>query len=375
MQAFRFTARISLSSLQMRAWWRSSSQHYYNTANNERRRRMQQQKQQSIRRTMTSSASSSSTSIPPSSSSTYCITFLTDVEGDGAYFDRFINHSKVLGFRPITPSFGDSSSSSGRDVWNLGRHDVNYFPYDKEVVFLHHHTDDNNNNDDDDDFNSNNSMLVYGGDTWDKGNGSDLYVMRQLLSLQYRYPERVYLLMGNRDINKMRIVNELVGGDSSRRSNESTSTTTMSMPKHNGAYWLMRNRDPSDITPIDITRNSVPNDSIVTRLQWMLQSTMGSKDAFELRRVELLRERITFIKYHTQQQQEEEEDNYCGIEKIIISDMEVAQSYIQSCCPNSGIMSQCKCCLWVDISCCLRVFVCSKTNSSNDNIFPSFLPS
>jgi hypothetical protein len=55
MQAFRFTARISLSSLQMRAWWRSSSQHYYNTANNERRRRMQQQKQ-SIHRTMTSSA-------------------------------------------------------------------------------------------------------------------------------------------------------------------------------------------------------------------------------------------------------------------------------------------------------------------------------
>jgi hypothetical protein len=256
----------------------------------------------------------------------------------------------VLGFRPITPSFGDSSSSSssssssGSDVWNLGRHDVNYFPYDKEVVFLHHLTDDN--------FNSNNSILVYGGDTWDKGNGPDLYVMRQLLSLQYRYPERVYLLMGNRDINKMRIVNELVGGNS-RRSNAST---TMSMPKHNGAYWLMRNRDPSDNTPIDETRNSVPNDSIVTRLQWMLQSTMGSKDAFELRRVELLRERITFIKYHAQQQEEEEEEvDNCGSEKVIISDMEVAQSYIQSCCPNSGIMSQCKCVVWVDISCLLRL--------------------
>ena len=129
------------------------------------------------------------------------------MEGDGAYFDRFVEHSKVLGFRPITPSFGDSSRGSS-DMWNLGKYDVNYFPYDKEVIFLHH-TDDNNDNDDDD-FNSN-SILVYGGDTWDKGNGSDLYVMRQLLSLQVRHPHRVYLLMGNRDINKMRIVNELVG--------------------------------------------------------------------------------------------------------------------------------------------------------------------
>jgi hypothetical protein len=272
------------------------------------------------------------------------------VEGDGAYFDRFIEHSKVLGFRPITPSFGGGSRSSS-DIWNLGKYDVNYFPYDKEVVFLHH-TDDNNNNNDGDDFNSN-SILVYGGDTWDKGNGSDLYVMRQLLSLQVRHPHRVYLLMGNRDINKMRIVNELVGSGTTNSTNTAATTTT-TMPKHNGAYWLLRNREPSDISPIDVTRNIVPNDNIVNRLQWMLQSTMGSKDAFELRRTELLRERITFIKYHDAQQQEhyeqqEEDENSGIIDEIIISDMEVVQSYIQSCCPNSGIMSQCKWCCGLDI--------------------------
>lgn len=291
------------------------------------------------------------------------------MEGDGAYFDRFIEHSKVLGFRPITPSFGNSSSSSsstnsyssGGGVWNLGRHDVTYFPYTKEVVFLPLHNDDDVDDGDDDNDSCNSSssstttssssILVYGGDTWDKGNGSDLYVMRQLLSLQDRYPHRVYLLMGNRDINKMRIVNELVGNNSSRRSNASTTTTT-AMPKHNGAYWLLRNREPTNntTTPIDITpRNNIvpPNDNIVNRLQWMLQSTMGSKDAFELRRIELLRERITFLKYHAQQQQQQGKEDNCGIEKIVISDMEVAQSYIQSCCPVSGIMSQCKCCEWI----------------------------
>jgi len=77
------------------------------------------------------------------------ITFLTDVEGDGLYFDRFVRHSQIVGFRPISPSFGRYAVKQGENgsggKWNYGHYDEEYFPYDKEVVFL----DDN-------------SILVYG---------------------------------------------------------------------------------------------------------------------------------------------------------------------------------------------------------------------
>lgn len=96
---------------------------------------------------------------------THSITFLTDVEGDGLYFDRFVHHSQILGFRSVTPSFGRwakirqqhgdenvdfdlekcDSSSGDEGKWNYGHYDEEYFPYDKEVVF----SDDN-------------SALVYG---------------------------------------------------------------------------------------------------------------------------------------------------------------------------------------------------------------------
>ena len=53
------------------------------------------------------------------------------------------------------------------------------------------------------------SMFVYGGDICDRSYG-DLRVISDLLHLKEKYPDRVFLILGNRDINKLRLVAELL---------------------------------------------------------------------------------------------------------------------------------------------------------------------
>ncbi|KAK1747815.1 hypothetical protein QTG54_001778 [Skeletonema marinoi] len=238
------------------------------------------------------------------------ITFLTDVEGDGHYFDRFIHHSEILGFRSIQPSFGACKKGN----WNFGSHDPKYFPYDKEVVFLDDGTIDNKN-----------SMLVYGGDIWDKG-GADFYVIRQLLSLHTRYPSRVHFIMGNRDINKLRIVDELDFDETKR------------LPKHKGVYWLRGTGLPGD--PEKSLDSSTMTETAAERLKWMLRGTMGSVDAFELRRQELQRERLAVMNSQSAFSTQECLEHETTSEEFIVSDDDVAKSYLHSCNPNLGLMSQ-----------------------------------
>eukprot|EP00978_Attheya_sp_CCMP212_P049549 scaffold679537_cov51-Attheya_sp.AAC.1 len=233
------------------------------------------------------------------------ISFLTDVEGDGAYLDRFVQNSEILKFQTVTPRWDRTGS---------------FFPYDKEIVFQEP-----------------DSILVYGGDLWDKG-GSDLYVIRQLLSLRARYHERVQFLMGNRDINKMRILEEL-GVHTSDDDCEPSS-----LPFHPGVWWLKgsgrrgdpdlcstRNNDRYEYTSIDGTvleealpETSVPTSSAGERIKWMLSQTMGSPDAFEFRRSELQWERC----------------QQYGVQAMEVTDEDVAESYRQSCHPTRGEMGQ-----------------------------------
>jgi hypothetical protein len=164
------------------------------------------------------------------------ISYLTDVEGDKAYLDRYVETSKVLEF--VENSDGDDTATP--------------FRYPKRI-----------------DFTNPTAMLVYGGDVWDKG-GYDLYVIRQLLDLKRRHPNRVLLILGNRDINKLRIVQEM---------------GVRELPPHPGLSWFQgtgRVGDPKSNPP--------PTDA-VERLQWILSQTMGSPDAFEHRRNELEWER------------------------------------------------------------------------------------
>jgi hypothetical protein len=68
--------------------------------------------------------------------------------------------------------------------------------------------------------------LVYGGDAFDKGPG-DHRISAALVGLKKSTPERTVLLIGNRDVNKMRLRSELHPTDTSR------SVDTLPLP-----FWL-----------------------------------------------------------------------------------------------------------------------------------------
>jgi len=51
-------------------------------------------------------------------------------------------------------------------------------------------------------------MFIYGGDSQDKGPG-DIRFVTMLLKLKEQFGERVIFIIGNRDVNKLRLRTEL----------------------------------------------------------------------------------------------------------------------------------------------------------------------
>eukprot|EP00041_Stephanoeca_diplocostata_P014169 m.254906 g.254906 ORF g.254906 m.254906 type:complete len:339 (+) comp19607_c0_seq14:46-1062(+) len=113
--------------------------------------------------------------------------------------------------------------------------------------------------------------LIFGGDCFDKGAG-DIRISSLLVDLKQRHPDRVALLLGNRDVNKMRFASELHPSDLARP------LTDLPAPYYMGEHG----REPSEYLPA-----MGWDDTSVNRLRYMLRHTMGSPDAFELRRLEL----------------------------------------------------------------------------------------
>lgn len=97
------------------------------------------------------------------------------------------------------------------------------------------------------------TTFVFGGDAIDRGPASRR-IVRTLLDAKLRQPDRVVLIAGNRDLNKMRLVRELAG------------------------------RAPEKCPP---EVRSGPRSAL---LRWIFANTMGAKDAFEHRREELVAE-------------------------------------------------------------------------------------
>jgi hypothetical protein len=161
------------------------------------------------------SANTSSTAAlsPPS-----IVAFVTDVEGDYEYWNRYISISKVL-----------DRNEKGDLRLKDGAH------------------------------------FVFGGDAVDQGPG-DLRFLKDIINLHQNYPDRVHVVLGNRDLNKMRIAQEL---SDSHCKNHPWKT-------YRGVFW----RGDSGID------HNEP-DTLPNRLRWILKYSMGSDRAFELRRQEL----------------------------------------------------------------------------------------
>lgn len=155
------------------------------------------------------------------------ISYVTDIEGNLDYFKRFVKLSEVLTLKDGTLEFIDNSSK-----------------------------------------------FVFGGDLFDKGPG-DIRLAKLMVDFKHRYPDRVFLLIGNRDANKLRLFAEL----SEAEVRDRDVTTMPSMPVVQ-----------CSITPLEHLRKAgltAADNSGVTRLKWMLEATLGCKNTFEFRRQEL----------------------------------------------------------------------------------------
>jgi len=166
----------------------------------------------------------------------YEIAFVSDVEGDLDYFNR----------------------------WVAGSRCVAYTGSDEAALTLTHAR----------------AYFVYGGDVPDHGCGSER-LLRLLVGLKRAFPRRVALLVGNRDLNKLRLTSECAPSDLAR--------PHWSIP---APHW-----DPSAPTlsqhleHVAAARGGGATadscDCAAERLRWMYANTLGCPATFEARRAEL----------------------------------------------------------------------------------------
>ena len=161
--------------------------------------------------------------------------YLTDVEGNLDYFQRYVALSEIL-------EWADEAKSK------LG-------------------------------FKREDAMFVFGGDSQDKGPG-DIRFTKLLLALKEEYPDRVEFIIGNRDVNKLRLASEL----HEECINDAAVLTDSSFPYWDAAEKRVTPQMFLDKNPGD---NGGGENTAANRLRYILKHTMGADGAFERRREEL----------------------------------------------------------------------------------------
>lgn len=139
--------------------------------------------------------------------------------------------------------------------------------------------------------------FVFIGDATDRG-PSSIQILTILQNLKEKYPSRVVLILGNRDINKLRLPNELSRANLGPP-NEEAATQSLN-------DWLEEKQIPEVLWA-----------DPVTRIRWIFEKTMGAGGAFEFRREELNK-----------------------LKGKPISDQEVLESFLSDFDPDTGLFSR-----------------------------------
>ncbi|KAG7389912.1 hypothetical protein PHYPSEUDO_009170 [Phytophthora pseudosyringae] len=128
-------------------------------------------------------------------------------------------------------------------------------------------------------------VLVFGGDAGDKGDHT-LKCYEQLVNLKKQHPDRVVLLVGNRDVNKMRLTSELHDAEMDLQ--------YMATDILEGPTWVPKDKRVTLKKFLADQQKSGEGESALevantkaNRLKWMLEHTMGAQGDFDRRRAEL----------------------------------------------------------------------------------------
>jgi len=161
--------------------------------------------------------------------------FVTDVEGDLRFFKKQIHESHLVRFSD---------------------------PEETTLEFI-------NNNP--------HEIFVFGGDVCDRGD--DISVAMMLINFKQSYPDRVILIVGNRDANKTRFSNELPLNPSAVLLDDIDAVIKPEGASKTFAQFLEETQKST----------AKVHNTPLNRLKWILSCTMGSPLAFDCRRNELAR--------------------------------------------------------------------------------------
>ena len=233
------------------AFWINSNKSNFVTFGHRRRHWIGGQHQFMSDPTATKDSSSSSTT------SSFRLGYVTDVEGNLDYFLSYVHQSTVLS---TVDDIYDSNERQQQQHLQLELNDPEH------------------------------SYFVFGGDAVDKGPG-DIRLVRALVDLKRRYPTRVFLLVGNRDLNKVRLTAELSAEDMDRPIDEIPpphwdlkAPTLREYLERIIEDEKARQKEQKDST----TPRSIQSlNTRVRRLHYMLEKTLGCPNTFEFRRQEL----------------------------------------------------------------------------------------